>query len=68
MRLTAKANQEFKQIYKKEFGADLADREAEEMALRVLRLFYVLLQRPSDDSEHLPKENTFDNSKSEELS
>jgi len=45
MRLSKEALEEFKQIYKEEFGEDLTDAEAEEMATRVMRL-YELLFRP----------------------
>ena len=45
MRLSKEALEEFKQIYKEEFGEDLTDAEAEEMATRVMRL-YELLSRP----------------------
>ena len=45
MRLSKEQVEEFKQIYKEEFGKGLTDAEAEEMATRVMRL-YELLSRP----------------------
>jgi len=48
--LSRESVQSFKQIYQSEFGKLLSDDEAEEMALRLLRLFD-LLTRP------IPEEN-----------
>ena len=42
MRLTPQAIAEFKQIYQEVYGTLLSDPQAEEMALRVLRLFEIL--------------------------
>ena len=44
MRLSDKAIQEFKSIYREEFGEDISDAEAEEAAERVLRFFEIILQ------------------------
>jgi len=39
MKLTHEDIEEFKQIYRDEFGEDLSDAEAHEMASRVMRLY-----------------------------
>jgi hypothetical protein len=47
--LSRQAVEEFKAIYHKEFGQDISDDVAQEMALRLLHLFDILLQPlPSD--------------------
>jgi len=53
MRLSKEQVEEFKQIYKEEFGKGLTDAEAEEIANRVMRL-YELLSRPlpSERKDH----------------
>ena len=43
LRLSAKAIQEFKKIYREEFGEDLTDSEAETIAMRVIRFFHILV-------------------------
>lgn len=43
--LSQEAIEEFKAIYRDEFGMTLSDPVAREMAIRLLRLFYILLQR-----------------------
>ena len=58
MRLSREAIKEYKEIYKKEFGEDLSDAEAEEQALRVLHLFWLLL---CPLPQH-PERKNFDNS------
>ena len=40
--LPPKAIEEFKEIYKQEFGEDLSDKEALEKATRVINLFQVI--------------------------
>jgi len=45
MRLPQKAIEDFKKIYKKEYGEDISDSEAEQMAFRFLSLF-ALIYRP----------------------
>ena len=54
MQLTQEAIDEFKVIYKKQFGEDISDAEALEMGTRLLRVFRVLLevrdQVPTDES------------------
>lgn len=57
MQLSPTAIQEFKIIYREEFGEDLSDAEAEEMALRVLRLFWILLQPPSEAARLLSEKD-----------
>lgn len=44
MQLSRDAISEFQRIYKTEFGEELSDGEAEECALRVLRLYALLLR------------------------
>lgn len=65
MNLSSKAIEEFKQIYKEEFGEELSDAQAQETALRVLRIFRLLLRPLPHFPEHNPqlhKEETFDKS------
>ena len=45
MEVTPEALEEFKRIYRKEFGEDISDDEALEMAQRVL-MFFSLIYRP----------------------
>ena len=52
MRLSRQAIQEYKEIYKKEFGEEISDAQAEEQALRVLRLFRLLLRPLPHHHEH----------------
>ncbi len=59
MRIGPEATEEFKKIYKEEFGDDLTDDQAQECALRVLRLFQLLLQPLPDSSERYPQEQEF---------
>ncbi len=42
--LSRQAIEEFKAIYEEEFGEPLSDDEAQEMGLRVLRLFALLTE------------------------
>ena len=52
MKLSRQAIDEFKTIYNDEYGCVLSDDEAQEMALRLLRLFDVLGQtHPGEGSE-----------------
>lgn len=46
MILSREAVEEFKKIYKKEFGDILSDKDAQETAARLLRLFQMLRYRP----------------------
>ena len=45
MRLGKEAIEEFKEIYRKEFGGEISDEEAYEMGLRLINLFK-LIYRP----------------------
>jgi hypothetical protein len=51
MHLSEKTIQEFKEICKDEFDVELSDAEAEQHALRVLNLFWLVL---ADDDEPAP--------------
>ncbi len=53
--LSRQAVEDFKAIYRDEFGEDIADDEAQEIALRLLRLFDLLLQPLPGD---LPGQNS----------
>jgi hypothetical protein len=50
MRLSQKAIQEFKAICRDEFGVDLLDGKAEERALAVLDLYWLVFVEPASDS------------------
>ncbi len=47
--LSHQAIEEFKAIYRDEFGEDISDDEAQEIDLRLLRLFDLLLQPLPND-------------------
>ena len=49
--LSREATDEFRDIYQKEFGENLSDDEAQEVAIRLLRLFDTLLRPSSSDFE-----------------
>lgn len=52
--LSCEALDEFKRIYKSEFGEDLTDAEAQEMGLRLLRVFdWLSRPLPEDEVEGL---------------
>ena len=54
MKLSRQAIEDFKKIYTEEHGVTVSDEEAEEMALRVLRLFDVLDRSiPCDSSDEV---------------
>jgi hypothetical protein len=59
MRISPEAIEEFKKIYREEFGDDLTDDQAQECALRFLRLFQLLLKPLPDSSERYPQEQEF---------
>lgn len=42
MQLTQEAIDEFKEIYKKEYGKEISDDEAREMGTRLLRVFKII--------------------------
>ena len=48
--LSHQAIEEFKAIYQEEFHQTLSDDEAQEIGIRLLRLFDILLQPPPGDS------------------
>lgn len=50
MRLSTKAIQEFKEICRDEFGVELSEAEAEERALAVLDLYWLVFVEPASDS------------------
>ena len=64
MRLSAKAIQEFKEIWKDEFNEELSDAAAEEEALRLLSLFSILTRSLPASSQNSPdvNNNVFDKS------
>jgi hypothetical protein len=45
--LSHEAIEEFKAIYRQEFGQDISDDEARVIALRLLRLFHLLSRSPA---------------------
>lgn len=49
-KLSAKAFKEFKEIYREEFDEDLTDDEAEEIAVRVIRFFHILVYGKGNDT------------------
>lgn len=56
MKLSKKAIEEYKQIYKKEFGINLSYNQAEIEAIKLLRLFKILY-RPIKRKELIKNEN-----------
>lgn len=46
MKLPTEAIEELKEIYMKEYGKELSESEAQEMALRLLSLFSLLIKTP----------------------
>jgi hypothetical protein len=65
MHLSAHAIREFQAIWQEEYGESLSDAQAEEHALRLLRLFQILSRPlPHDSHPQLQKGRTFDNSPS----
>ena len=52
MRLSQQAIEDFKKIFKKEYGEDISDAEAEEMAIRFLRLFSLIYRPIPEDAEN----------------
>ena len=46
--LSREAIEEFKAIYQEEFGTVLSDDEVQEIAMRLLRFFGILMQPASD--------------------
>jgi hypothetical protein len=65
MRLSETAIQEFKTMYKEEYGQELSDTEAQEAALRVLRFFRIILRplpHPPQHNHELCEEENVDKS------
>ena len=52
--LSREAIAEFKRIYQLEFGTALSDDEAQEMALRLLRVFDLLTRPANPEKESKP--------------
>jgi hypothetical protein len=63
MRLSEQAIEEFKEICKDEFGVELSDAEAEQHALRVLNLFWLVLT----DDDPQPASTNIDASKPQDV-
>ena len=57
MQLTQEALNEFKAIYKAEFGEEISDAEALEMGTRLLRVFHVLLEVGNEETKNAPPDN-----------
>lgn len=60
MILPREALEELKGIYKEEYGEELSDKEIQEMAMRLLRLFQLLRYKPPSnltDSERIDNMN-----------
>lgn len=51
MQLSKAAIEEFKRIYKEEFGEELSDQEATEKAQRLISFFKIIYRRIPDDEE-----------------
>jgi len=65
MKLSPEAIHKFKDIYQQEFGEELSNAKAEEHALRVLRIFQIILRPLQDDlersqPEHVDRSLSFD--------
>ena len=55
MQLSKEAIEEFKRIYKTEFGEEISDREATEKAIRLINLIRVIYRRiPADREDKYP--------------
>lgn len=48
MQLSNEAIQDFKRIYKKEYGKDISDEEANELGLNFLNFFKIILKKPPE--------------------
>ena len=51
MKLSAEDIEEFKTIYRKEYGVELSDSDAEEQAQRLLRFFKAIMRAVSNQQE-----------------
>ena len=57
MQLSPQAIQDFKRIYKEEYGQDISDDQAREMGMRLVRVFMVILKvngSPPSPPQHPP--------------
>jgi len=52
MQLSKEAIEEFKQIYKAEFGEEISDQEATEKAIRLINLIRVIYRKIPEDKEN----------------
>lgn len=59
MLLTQEAIDELKAIYRKHYGEDLPDDEAQEMGNRLLRVFAVLTRGPAENPNESRGSNAF---------
>jgi len=57
MQLSQKAIEEYKEIYKMEFGEEITDQEAYEQASNLLRLFQVIYRPLPEKKESDSKKN-----------
>ena len=53
--LSKEAIEEFRAIYREEFGKELSDDEVDEMGMRVLRLFHLLEQPEKEPKDRKPE-------------
>lgn len=61
MQLSPQAIQEFKQIYREEYGKEISDDEAREAGTRLVRVFKVICEvetRPDNDPAEPPPNKT----------
>ena len=56
MRLSKEAIKEFKEIYYKEFGERISDKEAQEMGASLLSLFKIIYRPIPEAGEQNPKD------------
>jgi aldehyde:ferredoxin oxidoreductase len=55
MQLSKEVIEEFKQIYKQEFGEEISDQEAMEKATRLINLMRIICKRiPEDKKDEYP--------------
>jgi len=52
MRLSRETIEEFRKIYKQEFGEDITDKEAYDKFLRLVNLLRVVLKEPSPNARN----------------
>ncbi|MCJ7805005.1 hypothetical protein MUP35_04735 [Patescibacteria group bacterium] len=56
--LSDKAILEYKEIFKKEFGQDLTDAEAQEQGERLIKFFEILIKIDQKDKQNYDKSDT----------